>query len=122
MINVTKGLVKGIEAQGHQVELIDGLKSMDKKLTVYQYIVIGAEAISIFGKISEKLTLFLSQAGQIMGKKSSAFILHSPLGSTKAIETLMKAMEKEGMFLKFSDIIRTQDEAEEIGKNLHISK
>ena len=32
----------------------------------------------------------------------------------------MKGMEKEGMFLKYSSILNSAQEAEEIGKRLHI--
>jgi len=32
----------------------------------------------------------------------------------------MKGMEKEGMFLKYSTILNSPQEAEEIGKRLHI--
>jgi hypothetical protein len=32
----------------------------------------------------------------------------------------MKAMEKEGMFIKYSTIFSSPPEAEEIGKRLHI--
>lgn len=120
MINISKAFVKGIESQGHQVDLIDGYKSMDKKLTMYKYIIIGTEAENFFGKISEKISIFLAQAGKIMGTKSCGFVLNKIIGSAKAVENLMSVMEKEGMFLKFSDILKSPPEAEELGKSLHI--
>ena len=40
--------------------------------------------------------------------------------ASKALQRLMKIMEKEGMFLKISDVIGGKDEAQLIGKKLHI--
>jgi menaquinone-dependent protoporphyrinogen IX oxidase len=115
-------LGKGIEKQGHQVDLFDGVKDANVKLTIYQYLVIGAEGVSAFGgKLPEQVHTFLAAAGVVSGKKSFAFVPTSTFGSAKALSLLMKAMEGEGMFLKNSEIVRSPQEAEEIGKRLHVS-
>lgn len=38
----------------------------------------------------------------------------------KTLQTLMKAMEKEGMFLKKSEVIKKPDLAKAIGKRIQI--
>ena len=119
--NIAVALAKGIESNGHQVDIIDGKVDVNVKLTAHQYIGMGTEASSMFGgKISEKIAPFLGSAGHLQGKRCFAFILKSSFGSQKALTRLMQAMEKEGMFLKYSDVIQSELEANEIGKRLHI--
>ncbi len=121
ILNLSKALARGIEAQGHQVDIIDGDRDINTKLTIYQYIAIGTEAISfIGGKIPEKIARFLASAGMVSGKRCFAFVAKTPLGSQKALSRLMKQMESEGMYLKYSEIFNSQIEAEEVGKRLHI--
>ena len=123
VMTLAKALGRGIEAQGHQVDLFDGIHDVTNKLTGYQYIVVGTEPITAFGgKIPEKVGGFLSSAGMIQGKRCFAFVPKVFLGSTKALFRLMKAVEKEGMFLKSSEIIQSEVEAEEIGKRLHVEQ
>jgi hypothetical protein len=115
-------LGKGVEKQGNQVDVFDGMKDSNVKLTAHQYVVIGAESVSTFrGKIPEQVHTFLAAAGVVSGKKSFAFVPTSTFGSSRALVSLMKTMEGEGMFLKNSEIIRSPQEAEEIGKRLHVS-
>ncbi len=121
ILNITRALAKGIEAQGHQTDIIDGDHDINAKLTIYQYIVIGTEpASALGGRIPSKIEGFLMSSGMITGKKSYAFVTKNFFGSGKALSRLMKSMEKEGMFLKNSGILNSPQEAEEIGKRLHI--
>jgi len=122
LIEVSKGLVRGIETQGHQVDLIDGAKDIGKKLTAYQYIIFGTESMGFFGKISNNISRFLSQAGMVGGKKCSAFVIKAFVGAQKALLTLMRTMEHEGMYLVFSDVFDNIAHAEAIGKKIHIFK
>ncbi len=121
ILNLAKALARGIESQGHQVDIIDGDRDVNSKLTIYQYIAVGTESVSLFGgKIPEKISTFLASAGMVAGKRSFAFVAKTPLGSQKALSRLMKQMESEGMYLKYSEVLNSQVEAEEIGKRLHI--
>ena len=121
LLNLAKALARGIEAQGHQVDIIDGDHDVNTRLTIYQYIAIGTEAISGFGgKIPEKISTFLASAGMVSGKRCFAFVAKTTLGSQKALSRLMKQMESEGMYLKYSEVFSSQVEAEEVGKRLHI--
>ena len=121
VLEFSRALARGIEAQGHQVEIIDGDHDINTKLTIYQYIALGTQSISaIRGKIPDKISSFLGSAGMISGKRCFAFIIKSFFGSNRALTRLMQSMEKQGMYLKFSEVFTTEGEAEEVGKRLKI--
>ena len=121
LLSLSRALARGIESQGHQVDIIDGDHDINTKLTIYEYIAIGTQALStIGGKTSEKIPSFLGSSGMIAGKKSFAFVLKTFFSATRALGRLMKSMEKEGMYLKFSEVFKTEGEAEEVGKRLKI--
>jgi len=122
LLDIVKALSEGIKLQGHQVDIINGNLDFNSRLTVYNYIVIGVESLNFFGgKIPPKTTPFLTNAGLIRGKRSYAFTLRKNLRPQKTLSKLMTSMEHEGLYLKKSDIISTQNEALSIGKRLHIS-
>ncbi len=118
--NLSRALAKGIESQGHQVDVIDGKLDVGKKLAMYQYMCLLSESTGFFGQIPQMVSFFLRDAGNLIGKRCSAFVLKSVFGSEKAMTRLMKMMEKEGMYLKYSDIFKTPEYAEGIGKQLHV--
>jgi len=121
ILALAKSLSQGIGAQGHQVDLIDGDRDVNAKLTGYQYLAIGAEPQSGFGgKLPDKVTQFLGSAGLVSGKHSFAFVSKTTFGSTKALGKLMKNMEKEGMLIKNSSVLSSPQEAQEVGKRLHV--
>jgi flavorubredoxin len=121
ILNMARALARGIESQGHQVDIIDGIHDINAKLTMYQYIAVGTEALSNFsGKIPDKVGQYLSSSGMVSGKRSFAFVTKNMFGAAKGLARLMKGMEKEGMFLKYSSVLNSAQEAEEIGKRLHI--
>lgn len=121
LLGISKALASGIESNGHTVELVDGARDVNVKLTVYAYIVVGTEITSGFGgKIPEKVGQFLKDSGMIAGKRSFAFVLKQKLGAPKGLQRLMKVMEGEGMYLKFSEILSSVAGATEIGKRLRI--
>jgi menaquinone-dependent protoporphyrinogen IX oxidase len=120
--DLANGLAKGIEKQGNQVDVFDGGRDNNVKLTVYQYIAIGMEPSGSFsGKVPDFVRSFLAGSGMVSGKKSYAFVCRSTFGTAKSLTNLMRSMEGEGMFLKNSDVLRSSVEAEEVGKRLHIS-
>ena len=122
LLGVTQALAKGIETQGHQVDVIDGARDVNSKLTIYGYVAIGGESITTFtGKIPEVITRYLKNAGMISGKRCYAFVCKTPISANRALQRIMKAMEGEGMFLKNSGVINSEVEAQEVGRRLHIS-
>ena len=121
LMKLAQAVARGIEKQGNQVDTFDGVRDPNVKLTIYQYVVIGTEPVGTFGgKIPESVHTFLAAAGAVAGKKCYAFVSKSTFGAAKALTNLMKGMEKEGMMLKSSDILRSPTEAEEIGRRLHV--
>ena len=121
ILTLAKALAKGMESQGHQVDIVDGDHDVNTKLTAYQYLAVGTEPLSgLGGKISEKISQFLNSAGMIAGKKSFAFVHKNVAGAGKALTRLMKVMEKEGMFIKNSNVMSSAEEAEAVGRKLHI--
>ncbi len=121
LLAVSKSLALGMESQGHTVALIDGEKDNTAKLTMYEYLALGTESVSLFtGKIPDKIAPFLASSGMISGKRSFAFVIKSGLSYSKALLRLMKAMEHEGMYIRNSNIFLSAQEAEEVGKRLHI--
>jgi len=121
LLKISQALASGIEAHGHTVELVDGARDVNVKLTVYGYIAVGTEISSSFGgKIPDKVGQFLKDSGMVAGKRSFAFVLNQRIGAAKGLQRLMKTMEGEGMYLKFSEILSSPAEATEIGKRLRI--
>jgi hypothetical protein len=121
MMSLAKALGRGIEKQGNIVDVFEGARDLNVKLTTYQYVAIGAEpGGGLRGRIPESVKTFLAAAGIVAGRKSYAFVSKSTFGAAKALAGLMKCMEGEGMFLKNSDILRSPTEAEEIGKRLRV--
>jgi menaquinone-dependent protoporphyrinogen IX oxidase len=119
MTELSKYLANGLINKGNQVDIIDGNKEIGKKLSIYKFIIIGAENKSLFGGIDiNKIKNFLSNAGLVNGKNSFAFINQSLFRSNKFLQILMKRMEKEGMFITVSEIIKNNKHALEIAKNL----
>jgi len=121
ILRLAQAVARGIEKQGNQVDTFEGARDPNAKLTIYQYIVVGAEPEgTLGGKIPDSVKTFLAGAGAVSGKKSYAFVSRSRFGAAKSLSALMKCMEGEGMLIKTSDILRSPAEAEEIGRRLHI--
>jgi len=120
--DLARALAKGMERQGHTVDVIDGARDSGARLTVHQYVAVGTSPVGTFGgKVPEAVKTFLAAAGSVAGKKCYAFIPKATFGAAKTLAALMKCMEGEGMFLKNSDILRSPAEAEEIGRRLRMS-
>jgi menaquinone-dependent protoporphyrinogen IX oxidase len=121
MVQTSKALARGIESQGNQVDIVDGDRDVNTKLTIYEYICVGTEAVSVFGgKIPARVQSFLASAGMVSGKRSFAFVLKKAIGAPKALARLMGRMEHEGMYLKYSEVLSSPEHAEEVGKRLHV--
>lgn len=121
LLAIARGLARGIQAQGHEVDIIDAETNRDSKLTIYKYIALGTESASLFGgKIPERVSTFLSNAGSITGTRSFAFVKKSLIRTDVTLQKLMRQMEQEGMYLKYSEILTSEAQAFEVGKNLMI--
>jgi menaquinone-dependent protoporphyrinogen IX oxidase len=114
-----RALAKGMESMGHRVDLIDAWTEDGFRLPGYEYIVVTAEPLSFFsGKIPEAVGKILSAGSGIVGKKSAAFVKKGGLFTGRALANLMRAMEKEGMMINWSDILLNPPHAEAMGKRV----
>jgi len=112
-------LAKGMESMGHRVDIVDVWKDDGMRLPGYEYIAVAAEPISFFsGKLPNIVSKVLSAGSSLVGKKSAAFIKKTGLFSNRALANLMKAMEKEGMRINWSDILFNAPHAEAMGKKI----
>jgi len=115
-----KTLAKGMETMGYKVDILDAWTEDGFRLPGYDYIAICAEPVSAWGgKMPDVLSKFLACGTGLLGKKSAAFVKKtSPFFVNKALANLMKAMEKEGMTINWSDIILSVPHAEALGKQI----
>ena len=61
----------------------------------------------------------LGKGSGLVGKKSAAFLKKTnPIFINKALSNLMKAMEKEGMLINWSEILLSAPQAEALGKRI----
>jgi len=112
-----EALAKGMESMGHRVDIINVWTEDGMRLPGYEYIVVVTEPVSFFsGKIITNVSKMLCAGSSLMGKKSAAFVKKSGLFSNKALVNLMKAMEKEGMRVNWSDILFNAPHAQAMGK------
>jgi hypothetical protein len=114
-----KALAKGIESMGHRADIVDAWTEDGYRLPGYEYIAVCAEALSLFGgKMPEALPKLLAAGSGIGGKKSAAFLRKTGPFTGKALVNLMKAMEKEGLIINWSEVILNPLHAEALGKRI----
>jgi hypothetical protein len=110
---------KGMESMGHRVDIINAWTEDGFRLPGYEYVVVVAESASLFGgKMPEALPRILSGGGGLVGKKSAAFLRKKGPFVSRGLSNLMRAMEKEGMLVNWSDIILNPPHAEQLGKRI----
>ena len=115
-----KSLARGMESMGHRVDVLDAWTEDGYRLPGYEYIAVCAEACSTWGgKMPEVLQKVLGAGSGLVGKKSAAFLKKtSPFFINKALTNLMRAMEKEGMLVNWSEILFNAPHAEALGKRI----
>jgi hypothetical protein len=114
-----RSFAKGMESMGHRVDVINAWTEDGMRLPGYEYIAVISEPVSFFsGKIITNISKILAVGSSLTGKKSAAFIKKSGLFSNRALSRLMNAMEKEGMYVNWSDIIFNAPHAEALGKRI----
>ncbi|MDR3342946.1 MAG: hypothetical protein LBT14_09225 [Treponema sp.] len=112
-------LQKGMESMGHQVDVIDAWTEDGFRLPGYAYIAVTAEAVSLFGgTMPDALPQILAAGNGLVGKKSAAFLKKTGPFTGKSLVNLMRAMEKEGMLVNWSEIILSLPHAESLGKRI----
>ncbi|GAB1481700.1 hypothetical protein MASR2M78_05150 [Treponema sp.] len=114
-----QALARGMEAMGHRVDILDAKSVEGTRLPGYEYITIYAETLSFFSsKLAPGVSKCLAGASSLVGKKSAAFLKKGGLFNGKALGNLMRAMEKEGMCVNWSELILSAEQAEALGKRI----
>jgi len=118
---VAENLAKGMQKQGAQVDVINAVQTRETKLTGYHYIAVGCDVRSVLkGVLPPELTQALANGGIISGKKTFAFVLPSFLGTNATLLKLMKALEHEGMLVRFSELLAKPVDALTLGQRLKL--
>ena len=108
---LSQELSKKWQAAGHQVEVMEAKQGENLRLARFDYVAVGTESSSLWGKLPVRLPQILSQAGQISGKRSFAFVCPTGFRTQKLLTRLMKAMENEGMLVNYAEVLKTVAEA-----------
>jgi hypothetical protein len=112
-------LAQGVESMGHRAEIIDAYTDDGRRLPAFDYIIVMAEQIGLFGgKLPDALPRILRGPASLSGKKSAAFLKKTGPFTGKALANMMRAMEQEGMFVNWSEIILSAPHAHELGKRI----
>ncbi len=121
---LAEGMSKGISSSGqHIVELVDMNLEQGRRVSAFDYVVIITRANGFLSKdVPPVVSTFLKSAGTISGKRCSCFISKNCLRKQRVLQSLMKAMEDEGMYLKLSDVLKNADMAYAVGKRLHVER
>ncbi len=118
---IANSLASGLERAGHQATVIRADKGNPQSLTSYGYIAVGAESRSFFSREPEgDIKAYLSNAGMLTGKRSFAFVRPRGLFALKTLGSLMRRMEAEGMFIRYSEILANEAAAEAIASRLKV--
>ena len=120
---IAEAISKGIESQGtSNVAIFNMMTDTDKRLTIYDYIVVVSEPVSVLSaKVPPYISKFLENAGSVSGKRA-ACVVSGGLRAQKALLNLMKITEGQGIILKTSDIIKKEDEAKAFGSHLNVER
>jgi hypothetical protein len=108
---LAKIMARTLEAAGHFVDVSQAKPDEMPHLTGYDYVIIGTESASAFGKIPDRVAKLLSQAGMVTGKRSMAFLRKTGFRPEKALHRLMKAMEAEGMVVNCAELVSKEEDA-----------
>ena len=125
-VSKLKGLAEsraqGMRKQGAQVDVINGSQARETKLTGYHYLAVGCDVRSFFkGVLPPELAPALANAGIISGKRAFAFVPPALIGANSTLAKLMKALEQEGILLRFSDLLATPQAAQAVGEKLKLN-
>jgi hypothetical protein len=108
-----------MESMGHRVDVLDAWTEDGFRLPGYEYIVVTAESVSLFGgKMPEAVAKILGSGSGLGGRKGAAFLKKTGPFTTKAMANLMRVMEREGMVVNWSDILLNAAHAESLGKRI----
>jgi hypothetical protein len=101
-------IVREFSMMGHLAELFE---AVDSRLSTYDFLVICSEPSGLGSGIGTRLSMQLSNGGNLVGKRSMALIVKSGLFSRKALSILMRSLEKEGMVVTMGEVVANDGES-----------
>ena len=122
LVALAKAMARSLEAAGHFVDLAEARADESPRLTGYDYIVIGTESATAFGKIPIRVGQFLAQSGMVTGKRSMAFLRKSGLRPERALARLMRAMEADGMVVNCAEVLANEAQASEAAREAPVER
>ena len=119
---ISQAIAQGLEKNGHQSDLLSIITDTDKRLTLYDYLIVVAEPLSAFGKkVNPQIEKYLENAGMVSGKRA-ATLLVGGIRKTAAMATLMRVVESQGIILKTSEFVSKPGEAKAFASSLNIER
>ena len=122
LMALAKAMARRLESEGHSVDLSEARADESPRLTGYDYVIVGTESATLLGKIPDRVSRFLTQAGTITGKRSMAFLRKGGLRPEKALKRLMRAMEAEGMIVNCAEIVSNDAGAAEAARGAPVER
>ena len=120
--SIAKAVSKGLEEQGHMVNLFNAYTDTDARLTIYDFVIVITEPMGVLSsKIPEQIRKFLREVPGASGKRCIS-IISGGLRANAALQTLMKSMEIEGMFLTLSEVVKKDSDAYLRGKHFKLER
>jgi hypothetical protein len=114
----TTAFSQGLSAMGHEAKIFNVFTDEARFLPAYEYIVVIAEQTGFFGgKFDPHLSEFIKGAS-LGGKKGGAFIKKIYPATDKALANLMRIMEREGIYINWSDVLLNSAHSKEIAKRI----
>ncbi|MCE1195130.1 hypothetical protein LWX53_01340 [bacterium] len=89
----------------------DSFEAGDSRVSSYDFIVVCSEAAGLVGKIGPKFAEQLARCGNLVGRRSMALLVKAGLFPGKALSSMMRALEKEGMVVTMAEIVSGEGEA-----------
>ena len=113
------GLKRGLEEQGHQVQVFADDTDSFTGLAACKTIMVGSYVIGGFKpKTPSRLKDVLNKLNIISGKRSIAFVASGGIGERKALVQLMKDMESQGRYMVNQQSFSSEDDAYRFGKSV----
>ena len=118
---MASNISKGLDFNGHDVTLIDA-KLDDKKISMFEYLVFFSKIEGLFNVKPEKsFEQFIAGAGNIQSKRVCAIVKNKFRGQ-RFLLNFMRMLEKEGVVMHSSFIVKNKEEALGFAKRLNIVK
>jgi hypothetical protein len=122
LASLAKAMARALEAKGHFVDLAEARPEETPRMTGYDYVLVGSESATAFGKIPARVSRCLAQAGTLTGKRSMAFLRKGGFMPARALARLMKAMEVEGMIVNCAEIVSSEQGAAEAAREAPVER